>query len=116
MAHAKKHSIRSKENECDGRGTLPIIGAARGIPSWIALARPVVQGQFVFVLIAFLCLGYSFVSSDFSVMIVAKNSNSELPFHFRLAATWGSHEGSLLLWVLMLAGWYVAVMGPGACQ
>jgi len=91
------------------QGTLPIIGAARNIPSWIALARPVVQGQFVFVLIAFLCLGYSFVSSDFSVMNVAKNSNSELPFQFRVAATWGSHEGSLLLWVLMLAGWSVAV-------
>ncbi|MXS83383.1 heme lyase CcmF/NrfE family subunit [Nitrosomonas oligotropha] len=91
------------------QGTLPIIGAARGIPSWIALARPVVQGQFVFVLIAFVCLAYSFVSSDFSVMNVAKNSNTELPFHFRLAATWGSHEGSLLLWVLMLAGWSVAV-------
>ncbi|TXI27596.1 MAG: heme lyase CcmF/NrfE family subunit [Nitrosomonas oligotropha] len=91
------------------QGTLPIIGAARGIPSWIALARPVVQGQFVFVLIAFSCLAYSFISSDFSVMNVAKNSNTELPFHFRLAATWGSHEGSLLLWVLMLAGWSVAV-------
>ncbi|WP_297324042.1 heme lyase CcmF/NrfE family subunit [Nitrosomonas sp.] len=91
------------------QGTLPIIGAARGIPSWIALAKPVVQGQFIFVLIAFLCLGYSFVSSDFSVMNVAKNSNSELPLHFRVAATWGSHEGSLLLWVLMLASWSVAV-------
>ncbi len=91
------------------QGTLPIIGAARGIPSWIALARPVVQGQFVFALIAFLCLAYSFVSSDFSVMNVAKNSNTELPFHYRLAATWGSHEGSLLLWVFMLSGWSVAV-------
>jgi cytochrome c-type biogenesis protein CcmF len=91
------------------QGTLPIIGAARGIPSWMALAKPVVQGQFVFVLIAFLCLGYSFVSSDFSVMNVAQNSNSELPFHFRVAATWGSHEGSLLLWVLMLASWSMAV-------
>lgn len=91
------------------QGTLPIIGAARGIPSWIALARPVVQGQFVFVLIAFGCLGYSFVSNDFSVLNVASNSNSELPLHFRIAATWGSHEGSLLLWVLMLAGWSVAV-------
>ncbi len=91
------------------QGTLPIIGAARNIPSWIALARPVVQGQFVFVLIAFLCLGYSFISSDFSVMNVAKNSNSELPLQYRVAATWGSHEGSLLLWVLMLAGWSVAV-------
>jgi len=91
------------------QGTLPIIGAARGIPSWIALARPVVQGQFIFVLIAFFCLAYSFVSSDFSVLNVANNSNTELPFHFRLAATWGSHEGSLLLWVLMLASWSVAV-------
>ncbi len=91
------------------QGTLPIIGAARGIPSWIALARPVVQGQFVFALIAFLCLAYSFISSDFSVMNVAKNSNTELPFHYRLAATWGSHEGSLLLWVFMLSGWSVAV-------
>ncbi|UJP04473.1 MAG: heme lyase CcmF/NrfE family subunit [Nitrosomonas sp.] len=91
------------------QGTLPIIGAARGIPSLINLARPVVQGQFVFVFIAFLCLAYSFVTSDFSVLNVAKNSNTELPLQYRFAATWGSHEGSLLLWVLMLAGWSVAV-------
>ncbi|MCC8996361.1 MAG: heme lyase CcmF/NrfE family subunit [Nitrosomonas sp.] len=91
------------------QGTLPLIGAARGIPSWMALARPVVQGQFVFIFLAFSCLAYSFVTSDFSVMNVARNSNTELPFHFRLAATWGSHEGSLLLWVLMLATWSVAV-------
>lgn len=91
------------------QGTLPIIGAARGIPSWIALARPVVQGQFVFVSIAFACLAYSFVTSDFSVLNVATNSNTELPVQYRFAATWGSHEGSLLLWVLMMAGWSVAV-------
>ncbi|MBA2483239.1 MAG: heme lyase CcmF/NrfE family subunit [Nitrosomonas sp.] len=91
------------------QGTLPIIGAARGIPSWIALARPAVQGQFVFVAIAFGCLAYSFVTSDFSVMNVAINSNTELPLEYRFAATWGSHEGSLLLWVLMMAGWSVAV-------
>jgi cytochrome c-type biogenesis protein CcmF len=91
------------------QGTLPIIGAARGIPSWIALARPVVQGQFVFVAIAFFCLAYSFVNNDFSVMNVAQNSNSKLPLEYRFAATWGSHEGSLLLWVLMLATWSVAV-------
>lgn len=54
------------------QGTLPIIGAARGIPSWIALARPVVQGQFVFIAIAFFCLAYSFVNSDFSVINVAR--------------------------------------------
>jgi cytochrome c-type biogenesis protein CcmF len=87
----------------------PIIGAARGIPSWIALARPVVQGQFVFVAIAFGCLAYSFVNNDFSVLNVAQNSNSKLPVQYRFAATWGSHEGSLLLWMLMLASWSVAV-------
>ncbi len=91
------------------QGTLPIIGAARGIPSWISLARPVVQGQFVFVSIAFACLTYSFITSDFSVLNVATNSNTELPIQYRIAATWGSHEGSLLLWVLMMAGWSVAV-------
>ena len=87
----------------------PIVGAARGIPSWIALARPVVQGQFVFVAIAFGCLAYSFVNNDFSVLNVAQNSNSKLPVEYRFAATWGSHEGSLLLWMLMLASWSVAV-------
>lgn len=91
------------------QGTLPIIGAARGIPSWIALARPVVQGQFVFLAIAFGCLAYSFVNNDFSVMNVARNSNSDLPAHYRFAASWGSHEGSLLLWVFMLSAWSVAV-------
>ncbi|MDN5881079.1 MAG: heme lyase CcmF/NrfE family subunit [Nitrosospira sp.] len=91
------------------QGTLPIIGAARGVPSWVALARPVVQGQFVFIAIAFFCLAYSFVNNDFSVINVAQNSNSRLPLEYRFAATWGSHEGSLLLWVLMLACWSVAV-------
>lgn len=91
------------------QGTLPLIGAARGIPAWIAIARPVVQGQFVFIAIAFGCLAYSFVNNDFSVHNVASHSNSELPLHFRFAATWGSHEGSLLLWILLLSGWSVAV-------
>ncbi len=91
------------------QGTLPIIGAARGISSWTALARPVVQGQFVFIAIAFFCLAYSFINNDFSVINVAQNSNSKLPLEYRFAATWGSHEGSLLLWVLMLASWSVAV-------
>ena len=84
-------------------GTLPLIGAARGVPEWMALARPAAQGQFVFVAIAFGCLAWSFATSDFSVLNVASNSNSRLPLPYRIAATWGSHEGSLLLWVLMLA-------------
>src|SRR5437868_856673 len=91
------------------QGTLPILGAARRVPVWMALARPAAQGQFVFVAIAFGCLAYSFVNSDFSVLNVATNSNSQLPVHYKFAATWGSHEGSMLLWVFMLAAWSVAV-------
>ena len=87
----------------------PLAGAARGNLAWMSLARPAAQGQFVFVAIAFSCLAYSFVSNDFSVLNVAANSNSSLPWFYRFAATWGSHEGSLLLWVLMLAVWMLAV-------
>ena len=79
------------------QATLPLIGAARGNRSWIAVAVPAGQAQFIFVAIAFCCLGYSFITNDFSVLNVATNSNSRLPLHYRLAATWGSHEGSLLL-------------------
>ena len=88
---------------------LPQVGAARGISQLIAVAKPAAQVQFLFVLIAFACLGYSFINNDFSVLNVATNSNSRLPLHYRLAATWGSHEGSLLLWVFMLTLWMSAV-------
>src|SRR3954466_13847074 len=91
------------------QGVLPIVGAARGNAVWMAVARPAAQGQFVFVAIAFGCLAWSFATNDFSVLNVASNSNSQLPLHYRIAATWGSHEGSLTLWVLMLAVWTVAV-------
>jgi len=91
------------------QAVLPIAGAARRVPEWMALARSAAQGQFVFVAIAFGCLAWSFVNNDFSVVNVATNSNSQLPLQYRIAATWGSHEGSLLLWVLMLAVWTVAV-------
>src|SRR5262245_38128730 len=87
------------------QAVLPIVGAARRIPEWMALARPAARGQFVFVAIAFACLAWSFATNDFSVLNVATNSNSQLPLHYRIAATWGSHEGSLLLWVLMLGVW-----------
>ncbi len=91
------------------QATLPLLGASRGNANWIAVAAPAGQAQFIFVAIAFSCLGYSFISNDFSVLNVATNSNSQLPLHYRLAATWGSHEGSLLLWALMLSLWTVAV-------
>ena len=91
------------------QGTLPLVGAARGAQSWMNLARPAAQGQFVFIAIAFGCLTYAFVQNDFSVLYVASNSNSALPLQYRVAAVWGGHEGSLLLWVLMLSLWTMAV-------
>jgi cytochrome c-type biogenesis protein CcmF len=89
--------------------TLPLAGAQRRIGAWMSVARPVAVGQFAFIAFAFGCLAYSFVANDFSVVNVATNSNSQLPLQYRIAATWGSHEGSMLLWVLMLGGWTMAV-------
>ncbi|KAF0192457.1 MAG: cytochrome c-type bioproteinis protein CcmF [Gammaproteobacteria bacterium] len=91
------------------QGIVPLIGTARSIPAWIAIARPAAQGQFVFVAVAFACLTYAFISHDFSVQYVAMHSNSALPIQYRIAGVWGGHEGSLLLWALMLGGWTVAV-------
>jgi len=91
------------------QGTLPLAGAARRNASWMHLARPAAQGQFVFVAIAFGCLTWSFIHNDFSVLYVTSNSNSALPLQYRIAGVWGGHEGSLLLWVLMLSGWTMAV-------
>jgi cytochrome c-type biogenesis protein CcmF len=90
-------------------GTLPLIGAQRGNAAWVALARPAAQTQFLLVAFAFGCLTYAFVANDFSVTYVAQHSNSKLPTMYRVAGVWGGHEGSLLLWVLMLSGWTVAV-------
>jgi cytochrome c-type biogenesis protein CcmF len=87
----------------------PLAGAALGKPAWIATARPVALGQFLFVALAFAALATSFVNSDFSVANVAAHSNTRLPTPYRFAATWGSHEGSMLLWTLMLGGWTAAV-------
>ena len=75
----------------------------------MAVARPAARGQFLFVAIAFGCLAYSFLVNDFSVLNVAQHSFSRLPPVYRFTATWGSHEGSLLLWTLILALWTLAV-------
>jgi cytochrome c-type biogenesis protein CcmF len=91
------------------QGIVPLAGAARGRVEWMQMARPAAEAQFMFVAFAFACLAWSFVQNDFSVTYVASNSNSSLPLQYRLAAVWGGHEGSLLLWVLILAGWMVAV-------
>jgi cytochrome c-type biogenesis protein CcmF len=86
-----------------------LAGAWKLKPAWMAVARPAVTGQFVFVAMAFACLTYCFVNSDFSVLYVARNSNSQLPLFYRITAVWGAHEGSLLLWILILSIWSVAV-------
>ncbi len=91
------------------QGIIPLVGAQRGNTRWMALARPAAAGQCLFVTAAFCCLLYAFASNDFSVMYVASNSNSMLPIYYRIAGTWGGHEGSLLLWVQMLVGWTFAV-------
>lgn len=91
------------------QGVLPLVGAHRGHAGWIALARPAAQTQFVLVAFAFACLMQAFLANDFSVTYVAQHSNSKLPTAYRAAAVWGGHEGSLLLWLLMLNGWAFAV-------
>ncbi len=88
---------------------VPLAGAARGNPDWMSLARPTAIGQFMFVATAFACLTMSFVNNDFSVLYVAQHSNSALPLIYRICAVWGGHEGSILLWVLILASWTLAV-------
>ena len=90
-------------------GTLPLLGAQQGRREWMVLARPAAQVFFLLVAASMAALAWSFYVSDFSVAYVAGHSNSALPTMYRLAAVWGGHEGSLLLWVFMLAGWTVAV-------
>jgi cytochrome c-type biogenesis protein CcmF len=87
----------------------PLVGAHRGRRAWTAVALPAAAGQFVFVALAFAFLAYSFITNDFSVLIVASHSNSELPLMYRFAAVWGGHEGSLVLWILLLSIWTIAV-------
>ena len=91
------------------QGILPLAGAARGDAAWMGVARPAAHAQALLVAFAFGCLVHSFLGNDFSVQNVALNSNSALPAHYRVAAAWGSHEGSLLLWCLMLGVWMSAV-------
>ena len=90
-------------------GTLPLAGAQQGRREWMQLARPSAQVLFLLVAAAMAALAWSFYVNDFSVAYVAGHSNSLLPTMYRLAAVWGGHEGSLLLWMFMLAGWTFAV-------
>jgi len=91
------------------QGVFPLWGTLSRNAAWQSLARPSALMQAALVALAFACLSSSFLSNDFSVVYVAQHSNTLLPKPYQLAAVWGGHEGSLLLWVLMLALWSAAV-------
>ena len=84
---------------------IPQIGAFAGNRLWMSTVRPLVAAQTLFVLISFGCLIFLFLNDDFSVRYVAENSNTLLPDRYKISAVWGAHEGSLLLWVFILALW-----------
>jgi len=90
-------------------GTLSLAGGQNGRADWMALAKPGAQVLWLLTGFSFLCLSYAFYTNDFSVMYVAQHSNTQLPDIYRIAAVWGGHEGSLLLWLLMLCTWMMAV-------
>ncbi|WP_159015977.1 heme lyase CcmF/NrfE family subunit [Cognatiluteimonas profundi] len=91
------------------QAVLPLAGAQRGIAAWMAVARPAAFAQLALVASAFAILTHAFVTQDFSVRYVAVNSNSLLPMVYRYTAVWGAHEGSLLMWALILSLWTAAV-------
>jgi cytochrome c-type biogenesis protein CcmF len=91
------------------QAVVPLAGASLGIQRWVALSVPSALAQLLFVAIAYGCLTWAFLSHDFSVAYVAQNSNSRLPLIYLISGVWGGHEGSLLLWSLVLAVWTGAV-------
>jgi cytochrome c-type biogenesis protein CcmF len=92
---------------------LPLTGAVRGNVAWMEIGRPAALGQFLMITLAFASLMWAYVVSDFSVVNVVQNSHSAKPLLYKIAGTWGNHEGSLVLWVLMLSlfGAAVALFG-----
>ena len=91
------------------QSVLSFVGASRGNVAWMDAVRPAALAQATLVALSFGCLAYAFVSNDFSVDYVAQHSNTRLPVEYRFAAVWGGHEGSILLWALMLGFWSVGV-------
>jgi len=88
---------------------VPLAGAQAGHAAWMRVARPATQAQALMVAVAFIALAWAFLTDDFSLLYVANNSNTAMPEIYKFSAVWGAHEGSLLLWVLILALWSVAV-------
>ena len=99
------------------QGIFPLIGAQRGIPGWIAVAKPAVRAQLLFLLVAYACLTYGFLTHDFSVLYVASTSNSKLPLIYRISGVWGAHETHHLTVLAGLAvHWWMASRGPMVCR
>lgn len=88
---------------------IPLVGVARRHGGQMAMARPLTYGMFLFTLMSFCALVWGFLVSDFSILNVAQNSNSQLPAIYKFTAVWGSHEGSFLLWMLVQASWAAAL-------
>ncbi|WP_417518646.1 heme lyase CcmF/NrfE family subunit [Minwuia sp.] len=91
------------------QAVVPMVGAARRDAAWMAIATPAAQAQFLLILFAFGCLTVAFVTSDFSVKNVVANSHSLKPMIYKISGVWGNHEGSLLLWILILTLFGAAV-------
>ncbi|MCW8092828.1 heme lyase CcmF/NrfE family subunit [Alteromonas sp. ASW11-130] len=87
----------------------PLWGTFKQHDALIATARPLASAMFLFTFLSYIALTYSFVTDDFSVAYVANHSSAALPIYYKYTAVWGGHEGSFLLWVLMLASWTLAV-------
>src|SRR6516165_5668686 len=95
------------------QGTMPIVGTHSDDPALISVAVPAALAQFFFVALSFAALTICYVTSDFSVLNVYENSNSAMPLLYRFTSVWGNHEGSMMLWVSILAlfGALVATFG-----
>ena len=95
------------------QSVVPMIGASKGYAGWMDAAGPAAIAQFIAVLFAFTMLTVAFVTSDFSVKLVASNSHSLKPMLYKVSGVWGNHEGSMLLWILILAFYGALVAGFG---
>lgn len=88
---------------------LPLVGAKYQRASLMASARPLATAMSIFITLSFISLAWAFYSNDFTLQYVAQNSNSQLPWYYRVTAVWGAHEGSLLLWVFIQSLWTLAL-------
>ncbi|GGH47470.1 heme lyase CcmF/NrfE family subunit [Frigidibacter albus] len=100
------------------QSTVPLVGAQKGWGGWMAVAAPAASAQFFLIAFSFAALTQAFVTSDFSLQLVWANSHTDKPMIYKISGVWGNHEGSMLLWVLILAlfgasaGWFGAQLPP----